>query len=53
MKGIYQEKPKIANLGIWIFYQSLENQDCECTQIEWTPPYSQDKDIEALLDEFL
>jgi len=53
MEGIYTEKPRVANLGIWMFYQSLENQDCQCAQIEWTPPYQQPEEIEELLDEFL
>ena len=53
MEGIYKEKPAVANLGIQLFYQALEDQDCRCTQIEWTPPFKQTEEIEELLDEFL
>ena len=52
-KGIYKEKPAVANLGIQLFYQALEDQDCRCTQVEWTPPFKQTEEIEDLLDEFL
>lgn len=53
MEGIYTEKPSVANLGIRMFFDALEAQDCQCTQIEWTPPFKQSDEIEDLLDEFL
>ena len=53
MEGIYKQKPRVANLGILLFYKALEAQNCDCTQIEWTPPYKQPEEIEELLDEFL
>ena len=53
MEGIYKEKPAVANLGIRLFYDALEAQDGECTQIEWMPPYKQTEEIDELLDEFL
>lgn len=53
MDGIYKEKPAVANLGIMLFYKSMEKQDVKCTQIEWTPPFKQSEEIEELLDEFL
>ena len=53
MEGIYKEKPAVANLGIRLFYDALEAQDCECTQIDWMPPYKQTEEIDELLDEFL
>ena len=53
MEGIYKHKPRVANLGILLFYKALEAQNCDCTQIEWTPPYKQPEEIEELLDEFL
>ncbi|MCI5848105.1 MAG: hypothetical protein SOZ54_08730 [Candidatus Limiplasma sp.] len=53
MDGIYKEKPAVANLGIMLFYNALEAQDCTCTQIEWVPPYKQSEEIDELLDEFL
>ena len=51
--GVYQEKPAVANLGIMLFYEALEQQQCECTQISWIPAYKQSEETEALLDEFL
>ena len=51
--GIYKAKPRVANLGIMLFYNALEQQDCKCTQIEWTPPFKQSEEMEELLDEFL
>ena len=51
MDGIYKEKPAVANLGIMLFYNALEAQDCTCTQIEWVPPYKQSEEIDELLDE--
>ena len=53
MEGIYKEKPAVANIGIQLFYQALEDQDTRCTQVEWTPPFKQTEEIENLLDEFL
>lgn len=53
MMQIYQDKPAVANLGIMLFYEALAKQGCECTQIDWTPPCQQPKEIEELLDEFL
>lgn len=53
MEGIYKQKPRVANLGILLFYKALEAHNCDCTQIEWTPPYKQPEEIEELLDEFL
>lgn len=52
-QGIYKEKPSVANLGIMLFYKALQMQDCDCTHIEWMPPYQQEAEIEELLDEFL
>lgn len=51
--GIYHEKPAVANLGIMMFYQALENQGCRCVQIQWLPEYRKSEEIEELLDEFL
>lgn len=53
MDGIYKEKPAVANLGIMLFYDALVKQGCECTQIQWTPPFKQEKEIDELLDELL
>ena len=53
MEGIYKKKPAVANLGIRLFYDALEKQGCECTQIVWVPPFKQEDEIEELLDEFL
>lgn len=50
---IPKEKPSVANLGIKMFYDSLEAQKVKCTQIEWVPPIKQSAEIESLLDEFL
>ena len=53
VKGIYKDKPSVANIGIMLFYQALVDQKCECTQINWVPEYKQSEEIEDLLDEFL
>lgn len=53
MEGIYKDKPAVANLGIIMFYEALEAQECKCVQIKWIPPYQQTEEIEELLDEFL
>lgn len=53
MDGIYKKKPSVANLGIMLFYNALEAQDCNCTQIEWVPPYKQSDEIDGLLDTYL
>ena len=53
MDGIYQEKPKVANLGIQFFYEALAAQGCDCTQIMWMPPMQPSKETEALLDDLL
>ena len=53
MDGIYKEKPAVANLGIIVFHNALESQECKCVQIRWIPPYQQTEEIETLLDEFL
>ena len=50
---VYQDKPRVANLGIALFFRSLEAQDCECCQIRWIPPFEQTEEIEELLGEFL
>lgn len=50
MKGIYKNKPSIANLGIMRFYEALINQGVHCTQIEWMPPFQQKKDIQDILN---
>lgn len=53
VNGVYTQKPSVANLGIFLFYDALEAQGAECTQLHWTPPFQQDKETEELLDEFL
>ena len=53
VRGIYKEKPLVANIGIMLFYQALVDQKCECVQINWTPEYKQSEEIQELLDEFL
>ncbi len=51
--AVYPEKPKVANLGIQLFYKALEDQGCECVQIDWIPGYERSEEIDELLDEFL
>jgi hypothetical protein len=53
MENMYQEKPSVANLGIMLFYEALAAQECECTQIQWLPPFTQSEEIDNLLDDFL
>ncbi len=53
VENIYQDKPSVANLGIMLFYEALEAQGCECTQLQWMPPYQQSEEMDDLLDEFL
>ena len=51
--AVYPEKPKVANLGIQLFFKALEDQGCECVQIDWIPGYERSEEIDAMLDEFL
>ena len=53
IRGIYKEKPSVANIGIMLFYQALVDQKCDCVQLNWTPEYQQSEEIQELLDEFL
>jgi hypothetical protein len=43
----------VINLGLKKFAESLEEQDVEVVQVDWTPPAGGDKEMMELLDELL
>ena len=49
--ALLREGPKVANLGIREFADSLAAQDVPVVQVEWVPPPKLDRDLAALLEQ--
>jgi len=43
--------PRVANIGVGDFSESLAEQDVPVIQIDWTPPPKLDEDLAQLLEE--
>jgi FdrA protein len=43
----------IINLGLKKFAESLEDQDVEVVQVDWTPPAGGDQELIDLLDKLI
>ncbi len=41
------------NLGLTMFAESLESQEVEVVQVDWTPPAGGDQELADLLDKLL
>ncbi len=52
-KLLWSEPPKVINIGLEIFYESLLAQGAEAVQVDWKPPAGGDERIAKLLDKLL
>lgn len=52
-KLLWGEPPKVINIGLEIFYESLLAQGAEAVQVDWKPPAGGDERIAKLLDKLL
>lgn len=43
----------VINIGLKQFAESLEEQQVDVVQVDWTPPAPRDQEIDALLDMLL
>jgi hypothetical protein len=43
--------PRVANVGVAVFADSLAAQDVTVIQVDWTPPPELDDDLAELLEE--
>lgn len=47
---LLNEKPKVINIGIELFYESLVKQGAKVLQVNWKPPASSDEELLDILD---
>jgi FdrA protein len=47
------EKLKVINVGLEIFYESLSAQGADVVQVDWRPPAGGDEKMTKLLDKLL
>lgn len=47
------EKLKVINVGLEIFYESLLSQRVDVVQVDWRPPAGGDEKMAKLLDKLL
>ena len=52
-EDLLQNGPVIINIGVREFAESAQVQEAEVIQVDWTPPASDDKEMEELLDKLL
>lgn len=52
-KQLLREPLIVINVGLKKFAQSLEEQDVEVVQVDWTPPAGGDQEMIDLLDKLL
>jgi len=48
-----REKPRVINIGLSFFHESLVAQKVKAIQLEWRPPVRQSAEIKSLLDDLL
>jgi hypothetical protein len=53
LEDLLQNGPVIVNIGVREFAESVQAQDAEVIHVEWTPPASDDQEMEELLDKLL
>ena len=53
LDDLLEQGPVAINVGIRDFAESLEAQEAEVTQVDWTPPAGGDSEMIDLLDKLL
>ncbi len=53
LEDLLQNGPVIINIGVREFAESVQAQEAEVIHVDWTPPASDDKEMEDLLDKLL
>jgi hypothetical protein len=53
VKELLEIGPRIINIGVRDFGESLKKQGVEVTHLEWEPPIVMDQEIADILDELL
>ncbi len=53
LEDLLQNGPVIINIGVREFAESVQLQEAEVIHVDWTPPASDDKEMEDLLDKLL
>ncbi len=52
-ENLLMDGPKIINIGLREFAESLQGQDISTIHVEWSPPAGRDIEMEELLDRLL
>ncbi len=52
-ENLLMDGPKIINIGLREFAESLQGQDISTIHVEWSPPAGGDIEMEELLDRLL
>ncbi|MEM3186357.1 MAG: hypothetical protein QXQ39_06730 [Conexivisphaerales archaeon] len=52
-KDIFQGKYKVINVGLEIFYDSLQKQGVQTVHVEWNPPVKLEKELEDILSKLI
>ena len=48
-----EEKLRVINVGLSVFYDAIVLQGAKAVQLEWQPPVELEKEISDLLDDLL
>ena len=46
-------QPKVVNVGLEEFFQSLTDQEAQVVHVQWSPPAGGDLELISLLDDLL
>ena len=49
-KNLLQEPLRVVNVGLELFYRSLQSQGAKTVHVIWTPPAGGDPNLISLLD---
>ena len=53
LKELFSSTPRIINIGLSVFFDSLMDQDIQAIQVNWQPPAGGDEEFLDFLDEVL
>lgn len=49
-RNLLQEPPRVVNVGLEVFYRSIQAQGAKAVHVAWRPPAGGDTRLAALLD---
>lgn len=52
-KSLLEERLKVINVGLELFYDELKSQDLQVLHVDWAPPADGDKELAKILEKLV